>query len=193
MAPLPLRDAARARQDLIALASNPSRERWVIASRYALGVLDEQAGQSARCLARSRASLSSSRKATSRRGRGPASTHAFSPRSGLWRSCGLAPRGDRRPRPACRSSGTAAGLALREVLRDRRSGGTYGRRPFATAVTTRGASLLATAADGRLVVFDRKNGAVQEFDLNGQAVRLRCRWPTSPRWPPIPFRARVRG
>jgi hypothetical protein len=48
LAPLPGRDAARARQDLIAVASSPSSERWVVAGRYALGVLDEQAGDPVR-------------------------------------------------------------------------------------------------------------------------------------------------
>jgi streptogramin lyase len=40
---------------------------------------------------------------------------------------------------------------------------------LATIPTTRGAGLLASPADGRIVVFDRKTQALQTFDANGTA------------------------
>ena len=170
MAPLPLRDAARARQDLIALASNPSRERWVIASRYALGFLDEQAGageRAAGAFARIVVEQPESNvtpRARAGFGRTLLAAERFGEAAG-WLQEAI----DGRVPPAVRAE-PQRGLALREVLRDRDPAQrwTAVAAPIPTVATTRGASLLATAADGRLVVFDRKNGAVQEFDLKGK-------------------------
>jgi len=169
MAPIPGRDAARARQDLIALAANPSREHWVVAARYALGVLDEQEG------ATERAGGAFARIVVER----PDSDVAPRARAGFGRAL-----------LAQRSFGIAAGwfqeaiatgaptgvraealreLALREVLRERVPARRWSAvaSPLAVIATTRGSSLLATAADGRLVVFDRKSGTLQAFDAKG--------------------------
>jgi hypothetical protein len=169
MAPLPMRDAARARQDLIALASNPSQDRWVTASRYALGFLDEQAG------AGERAAGAFARIVVEQ----PESNVAPRARAGFARTLLAAERFgeaagwlqeaiEGRVPPVVRAEAQRA-LALREVLRDRdpKQRWTAVAAPIPTVATARGASLLATAADGRLVVFDRKNGAVQTFDLKG--------------------------
>jgi streptogramin lyase len=169
MAPLPLRDAARARQDLIALASNPSRDRWVISSRYALGFLDEQAG------AGERAAGAFARIVVEQ----PESLVAPRARAGFARILLAAERFgeaagwlqeaiEGRVPPAVRAELQRA-LALREVLRERDASQRWAAvaAPIPTLATTRGASLLATAADGRLVVFDRKNAAVQAFDVKG--------------------------
>jgi streptogramin lyase len=172
MAPIPGRDAAGARQDLIALASNPSRERWVVAARYALGFLDEQAG------APERAAGAFARIVVER----PESDVAPRARAGFGKTLLAKERfGDAAgwfqeaieggvPPAVCAEAQRE--LALREVLRER----TPTRRwtavasPLAVIATTRGASLLATAADGRLVVFDRKSGALQAFDAKGPSA-----------------------
>jgi hypothetical protein len=169
LAPLPSRDAVRARQDLIALAATPSRERWVVASRYALGFLDEQTG------AGERAAGDFARIVVER----PESDIAPRARAGFARTLLAAERfGDAAGwlqeaidggvPPAARAE-AHRDLALREVLRERDPARrwTAVATPLPTLATTRGASLLATAADGRLVVFDRKNGTVQAFDAKG--------------------------
>jgi streptogramin lyase len=169
MAPIPSRDAARARQDLIALASNPSRERWVVASRYALGFLDEQAG------AGERAAGAFARIVVER----PESDVAPRARAGFARTLLAGERfGDaagwlqdavESGVPPVVHAEAQRDLALREVFRERdpKLRWTAVAAPLPTVATTRGASLLATAADGRLVVFDRKNGTVQAFDAKG--------------------------
>jgi hypothetical protein len=169
MAPLPARDAARARQDLIALAANPSRERWAVASRYALGFLDEQAG------AGERAAGAFARIVVEQ----PESDVAPRARAGFARTLLAAERfGDAAGWlqdaveggvPAAVHAEAQRELALREVLRERdpKQRWTAVAAPLPTVATTRGASLLAMAAGGRLVVFDRKNGTVQTFDGKG--------------------------
>lgn len=169
MAPIPGRDAARARQDLITLAANPSRERWVIAARYALGVLDEQAG------ATERASGAFARIVVER----PSSDAAPRARAGFGRALlvegkfGLAAGWFQ----DAISTGAPAGvraealreLAIREVLSERVPGRRWSATASSLAVmpTTRGASLLASLADGGILVFDRKSDTLQAFDAEG--------------------------
>jgi hypothetical protein len=169
MAPLPSRDAARARQDLIALASNPSRERWVIAARYALGFLDEHAG------AEERAAGAFARIVIER----PESDVAPRARAAFARTLLAAERfGDAAAwlqeaiesgvPPAVRAEAQRE-LALRELLGERDATRRWAAlaTPLPTSPTTRGASLFASAADGGLVVFDRKSGGLQTFDAKG--------------------------
>jgi len=169
MAPIPGRDAVRARQDLIALASSPSRERWVVAARYALGFLDEQTGapeHAAGAFARivvERPESDAAPRARAGFGRTLLARERFGDAAGWFQEAieGGAPPGVR--------AEAHRELALREVLRAR----VPARRwiavasPLAAIATTRGAFLLATAADGRLIVFDRKSGTLQAFDAAG--------------------------
>lgn len=169
LAPIPGRDAARARQDLLALAAIPSPSHWVVAARYALGVLDEQAG------ATERASGAFARIAVER----PGSDVAPRARAGFGRT--LLAQGEFGLAAGWFQEAIASGappsvgaealrdLAMREVLRkrvpERRWAATAS--PLSVVPTTRGASLFATTAGGRLVVFDRKNDALQVFDTKG--------------------------
>lgn len=172
LAPIAGRDAARARQELIAVAADPSSDRWVVAARYALGVLDEQAG------AEDRAAGAFARIVVER----PGSDVAPRARAGFGRTLLAAGRFG----PAAGwfqeaiETGAPPGigaealreLALREVFRERAPAlrWTALASPLHVIATTRGASLLATAADGRLVVFDRKGEALQMFDAAGRGA-----------------------
>lgn len=169
IAPIPGRDAARARQDLIALAAIPSRERWVVAARYALGVLDEQAG------ATERAGAAFARIVVER----PESDVAPRARAGFGRA--LLAMGEFGVAAGwfqeAAETGAAPGiqvealreLALREVLRQRVPERRWAARasPLAVIPTTRGASLLATAAGAGILVFDRKSDLLKPFDAKG--------------------------
>ena len=169
LAPISGRDATRARQDLIALAANPASNHWVVAARYALGVLDEQEG------ATERASGAFARIVVER----PGSDVAPRARAGFGRA--LLVQGEFGLAAGWFQEAIATGaphslraedlrdLAIREVLRarvpDRRWAATAS--PLVVMPTTRGASLLASTAAGRLLVFDRKNDALQVFDAQG--------------------------
>ena len=169
LAPIPGRDASRARQDLIALAAGPSSNHWVVAARYALGVLDEQEG------AAERASGAFARIVVE----WPGSDVAPRARAGFGRALlvqgefGLAAGWFQESiaTGAPQSVGAEASrdLAIREVLRarvpDRRWAATAS--PLPVIPTTRGASVVASTAAGRLLVFDRKNDDLQEFDTQG--------------------------
>lgn len=169
IAPLPGRDVARARQDLMAVASSRSRDRWVVASRYALGFLDEQAG------APERAAGAFARIVVER----PESDVAPRARAGFGRTllarqrfgdgAGWLQEAIETGAPPLVRADALRQLALREVLNERVPSRrwTAVASPLAVMPTTRGASLLATAVDGRLVVYDRKNGALSVFDAHG--------------------------
>ena len=168
-APLPGRDPARGRDELIALAGSPSRDRWPLAARYVLGVIDEQAG------AGDRAAGAFARIVLER----PDSDVAPRAQAGFGRSLLAAGRfGDaaswfQEALEAGVSAGVqaAAGreLALREVLRERVAARRWAAvaAPLPAIATAKGASLLAVAGDGRFIVFDRKNDALQAFDGKG--------------------------
>ena len=169
MAPIAGRDAVRGRQDLIALASTPSRESWVVAGRYALGVFDEQAG------APERAAGAFARIVVER----PDVEFVARARAGFGRALLVEGRFDEAAgwfqaaleggAPAAVRSAALRDLALREVLRARIQAFRWSAvaSKLSVIATTRGASLLATAGDGRLVVFDRKNDVLQAFDAKG--------------------------
>jgi len=169
MAPIPGRDAARVRQDLIALAASPSRDHWVVAARYALGVLDEQTGAAERArgafarIVVERPDSDVASRALSGFGRALLVQGEFGLAAGRFQDAIAmgAPPGVRAE--ALRD--LAMSEVLRERLPERRWAATAS--PLAVTPTTRGASLLASNEDGRLVVFDRKNEALQTFDARG--------------------------
>jgi hypothetical protein len=173
-APLPGRDAAASRQELIALAGSSSKDRWGVMGRYALGILDEQSG------ARDRAAGAFARIVVER----PESDVARRARAGLARTLLFAERfgeaagwyQDAVETGVAPSLGAAAQreLALRELTRARdfASRWTAVAAPLPVTPTTKGATLLATAGDGRIVVFDRKAGLVQSFDAGGRGTKL---------------------
>jgi hypothetical protein len=168
-APLAGRDAAAARQELISLAGSTSKDRWVVMGRYALGILDEQSGardRAAGAFARivvERPEIDVARRARAGLARTLLFTERFGEAAGWYQDAvetGVAP-----------SLGAAAQreLALRELTRARDSGSrwTAVAAPLPVTPTTKGATLLATAGDGRVLVFDRKAGLVQIFDGGG--------------------------
>jgi streptogramin lyase len=174
LAPTPERDAAAGRQDLLALAGSSPRDRWAVLARYALGVLDEQSG------ARDRAAGAFARIVVEQ----PASDVATRARAGLARTLLVAERFGEAAGwyQGALSAGVAAtigaaaqrDLAMREVVRARASAQRWTSIDASLSVmpTTRGASLLATSGDGRLVVVDRKAGVIQLFDDGGPGPKL---------------------
>jgi hypothetical protein len=169
LAPLPGRDPARARQDLIALAASAPRDRWPIAARYVLGALDEQGG------ALDRAARAFARVVIER----PGGDVAARAKAGYARTLMIAGRFGEAAAwfqeavdggvPAASRAGQGRTLAVREVLRARVPGKqwTAVSAPLPAITTTKGATLIASGADGRTVVFDRKTDAVQAFDAKG--------------------------
>jgi sugar lactone lactonase YvrE len=173
LAPLPGRDAGRARRDLIRLAADTTGGHWADAARYALGVLDEQGG------ARDLAAGSFARILVER----PESDVAPRARAGFGRTL-----------LAARDFGGAAGwfqdaiesgappevhaadqreLAVEEVLRIRDPARRWSAvdSPLHATPTSRGATLLASTADGGLVVFDRRAETLLAFDAAGRGTR----------------------
>ena len=171
LAPCPGRDAARARRELIALASMASRDRWVVAGRYALGFLDELSGAPERAAgAFGRVLLEHpDSDVAPRASAGFARTLLAEGRFGeaaTWLQQAI----EGGASPTLHAEHLRE-LALRELLRDRtpsRPGPSVNAK-LPVVPTTRGAVLLATAADGRMAVYDRKNDALQMFDANGLA------------------------
>jgi len=172
LAPIAGRDAGRARRDLIELAASPSPHQWIAAARYALGVLDEQSGATARAGgAFARVTVEQ-----------PGSDVAPRARAGFGRALlvqgefGLAAGWFQEAIATGAPPGVQAEalreLSMREVLRERIPERRWGAitAPLAVTPTTRGASLLASAANGRLVVFDRKSETLQAFDAKGLAA-----------------------
>lgn len=173
LAPLAGRDAAAGRQELIAVAGSSSRDRWAQVAHYALGVLDEQSG------AGDRAAGAFARIVVEQ----PDSDVGRRARAGLARTLLVAERfGDAAGWyqgaidagvPATIGAAAQRTLAMGEVVRARvpAKRWTSLAAPLPVLPTTRGASLLATAGDGRVVVVDRKGGLVQLFDDGGNGVR----------------------
>jgi len=171
LAPLPGRDPARARQDLIALAASPPRDRWPIAARYVLGTLDEQDG------AFDRAARAFARVVVER----PGGDVAARAKAGYARTLMVAGRFGEAAAwlqeavdggvPAASRAGQGRTLAVREVLRARvpAKQWTAVSAPLPAITTMKGATLFASGADGHVLVFDRKTDTVQSFDVKGTA------------------------
>jgi hypothetical protein len=169
LAPLPGRDPVRARQDLIALAASPSRDRWPIAARYVLGTLDEQDG------ALDRAARAYARVVVEH----PGVDVAARAKAGYARTLMAAGRFGEAAAwlqdavdggvPAASRAGQGRTLAVREVLRARAPGKRWVAvtTPLPAIATVKGAALVASGADGRAFVFDKKNDTVQAFDAKG--------------------------
>lgn len=171
LAPLPSKDVARARQDLIAVASSRTDSPWSVRARYALGVIDEQRGESERAagtFARiqverpdsdvaARAALGFAR-ALLRSGRFPAAAEAVQ---------GAIERGA----PPDLGAGALRGLALRGVLRAAVPSSRWSAitTPLSGMGTSRGAALLAAVPGAGLAVWDRKTSSAQSFDARGTA------------------------
>ena len=171
LAPIAGRDPARAREELIALASGSSRDRWVVAGRYALGVLDEQQG------AIDRAAGAFARIVVER----PESDVAPRASAGFARTClaegsfgvaaGWLQAAVEGGAPPTLHAGPQRELAMAAVLRERdpSRGWPAAKTKLAAIPLARGAGLLASAPDGRMIVFDKKSEALQTFDANGTA------------------------
>jgi streptogramin lyase len=170
LAPIAGRDEPRARRELIALAATPSREHWVPAARYALGVLDEQAGATQRAagaFARVVVEFPGS-DAVPRAAAGFGRTQLV---EGLFGgAAGWFQQAIEGGVPGVVRAEPHRELALRELLRERVPARRWAavEAPLGIVTTSRGASLLATAPDGGLVVFDRKNDVIQAFNANGK-------------------------
>jgi hypothetical protein len=168
-APLAGRDPVRAREDLIAIAAGSAPSRWTAAARYALGILDERdgageraAGAFARIVIEGRGGDASVR-ARAGLGRSLLASGAFGS-AAVW----LQQAADAGA-PAILRAAEERDLAVAEIERarnpERRWSGSG--LTLMTAGTTRGASLLTTARDGGIVVYDRKLAALEAIDVKG--------------------------
>lgn len=170
LAPIAGRDEPRARRELTALAASPKIDHWVLAARYTLGVLDEQAGATRRAagaFARvvvERPGGDVAPRAAAGFGRTQLAEGTFGGAAAWFQHAielGV---------PAEVHAEQLRALALREVMRERSPARRWAgvEAPLGSVATMRGASLLATAPDGGFVVFDRKNDVVQAFDAKGK-------------------------
>jgi hypothetical protein len=169
MAPVAGRDAGQAKQDLIGVAGAPDRGRWSAMARYALGVLAEYDGATERA-AGSYARVVVEGAPEDAVGRARVGFSRAQLRIGRFGDAAewLQAAVDSSA-PASLRAAALRDLAVRELVRERDPARRWSAAtgPLAVIATTRGAVLLATAPDGSLVVFDRKNGVVQGFDSNG--------------------------
>ena len=169
LAPIASRDPSRAKQDLLSEALAPDAGRWGDRARYALGWLAEQEGAASRAAgAYARLVVEGSEPGVAQRAR-----VAFA--RALMRT-GRFDEAAARLQAAVDDDGSAApaasalrDLAVKEILRSRDPARRWSAvaAPLATIPTTRGATLLATASDGSLIVYDKKNLALQRFDTKG--------------------------
>lgn len=169
MAPLPGRDPGRAKQDLIEIAGATGRGRWVALARYALGVLAEQDGATERAAGSfARVVVEGAPDDVTVRARvGFARAQLRMSRFGdaaAWLQSAVDAGV-----PAPLGAAALRDLAVREILRERDPARRWAAvaAPLSVIATTRGAALLTIAADGGLVVFDRKNQVIQVFDARG--------------------------
>jgi len=168
-APVPGRDPARARDELIALAAVVSRETWPIRARYALGLLDEQAGhreRSAGAYARivvERPDSDVAPRAQAAFGRTLLAAGRFG-EAADWCQRSLDRGG-----PSAAAATALRDLAVRELLRARSASRQWAAAsgPLPAVPTSKGAALLAAGVRGRLIVFDRKADALQSFEAQG--------------------------
>lgn len=171
LAPVASRDPSRARQDLLSEALSPTSGRWGDRARYALGWLAEQEGAADRAAgAYARLVVEGAEPGVAQRAR-VAFARALM-RTGRFDDAAA------RLQLAVDAGGSAASaasalrdLAVKEILRARDPARRWSAvaAPLAAIPTTRGAALLATASDGSLIVYDKKNLALQLFDVKGSA------------------------
>jgi hypothetical protein len=169
LAPLSSRDPGLAKRELIAVASQSEGGPLRGMARYALGILAEREGAVDRAAgAYARIVVEGSDEDVETRARaGFARTlleaESFGEAAVWWQAVVDAGGPDVLRAPSLRA------LAVREIVRQRdpASKWTAVAAPLPSIPTTRGAKLLATAADGSLVIFDRKNEILQIFNARG--------------------------
>ena len=163
LAPLPARDPAGAREDLIEAAAFPASDPFASRARAVLGALDEEAGQFARA-------AGSYARVLIEDPSGPAAREA---------SAGFARTLMREGRfgeaaVIAQQAGLAAltDLATKGVLRSRSPEGRWSSLTTAPPPIPgpRGAALLAARPDGGFVVYDRKAGSIQAYDASGRGA-----------------------
>lgn len=163
LAPLPGRDPAGAREDLIEAAGLPGPDPFVSRARAALGALDEEEGQFARAagsyarvLVEDPASLAA-REAAGGFARSLLRTGRFGEAAIVAQRAGLDALRD---------------LAMKGVLRVRSPEGRWSSRatPLPPMAGPRGAALFAARPDGGFVVYDRKAGSIQSYDAAGRGA-----------------------
>jgi tetratricopeptide (TPR) repeat protein len=166
LAPLPGRDAGRARQDLIRVASTAPATAWSLRARYALGALDEQSGATERAAGSyARILLEHADSDAAPRARaGFARTLLRAGRFGEAAAL-LADAGPDVPEAA-----PLGQMALRANLRAADPSRRWAAvaSPLTAMGTSRGASLMAVVPGGGIVVWDRKTEAIQSFDAKGK-------------------------
>ena len=171
LAPVPGRDAAAAREDLIEAAGLPDRA-FAARSRAALGVLDEESGRF------DRAAGSYARVLVEE---GPDDAYAAAS-AGLARAllrggrfgeaAGIVQRAIDRTGGRDPALSALRAIAVSGVKRARSPEGRWSSRvaPLPAMPGTRNAALLAALPDGGFVVYDRKAGAVHTFDAKGSGT-----------------------
>ncbi len=170
MPPIPGRDPARARRELIDLAQAAPADGVALSARYALGVLDEQAGnieRAAGAYARivvERPDAEAASRARCGFARFLLSRGEFGPAAGWFQEAldGGAPE--------ALAPGAQRDLALRAALRRDTPALRWSAltsKPAAVP-TSKGAALLASDGQGGIVVFDHKSDEVQAFDAKGR-------------------------
>ncbi|HZN54253.1 MAG TPA: hypothetical protein VFB67_02945 [Candidatus Polarisedimenticolaceae bacterium] len=172
-APLPGRDAARARKELIDAANGP-RDTWTARARYALGVLDERTGESERAAgeyarvlvdqpesdaaARARAGFGRTRLAKGRFGEAAAWFQA-AVEAGV---------------PGEVRAEASRELALAALVRERAPALKWSAlTTIPASATARGAALIAASPDGAMATYDRKTGTIQITDASGASLPAR--------------------
>ena len=167
LAPLPGRDAARGRKELIDVAGGP-RDPWAARARYALGMVDERTGEIERAAGEFARVLIDQ----------PDSDAAPRARAGFGRTRLLQGRfgeaaawlqaADDGGAPADARAGRE--LALAALARERAPALRWNAlATLPTAPAARGTTLIAVAPDGTLATFDRKAGAIQLLSPSGAA------------------------
>jgi TolA-binding protein len=169
LAPLAGRDAGQAKEALITVATADGGEPWRAKARYALGYLAETEGAIERAAgAYARLVVESPKSDAATRGRvGFARAALQQERFGdAAVSFQSATESDA---PASLRAAALRELAVREIVQAREPARAWSAAAsvLPATPTTRGASLLATGDGGALVVFDRKNAAIQLFDVRG--------------------------
>ena len=170
LAPLPGRDPAGAREDLIEAAGLPDRV-FALRARVALGERDEDEGRF------DRAAGSFARVLVEGGDDDAVAAASAGFARAMLRGGRFGDAADVLQRAIDRGAGRQEDLlALRElsvagIRRTRSAEGRWSSRTTAPAVPgPKGAALLAALPDGGFVVYDRKSGAVQTFDARGNGA-----------------------